>query len=248
MRKIFILVLLASGYQLQAQSFTELKMRNGQSAYDNAYTNWMLRYSSISGKGTATVSGFTANASIAEVDVEKGETSIYWENPWLGDLIWKLLHYSEPTTNTQVLTSGLLGWFQCYYNVISEDRLVVAPGVSFGDYIFGDNTAYTLEPNGYYLHIGPSVKASYLLNDSFWLDAFLNVDVGAGVKHNDDRNRYERVVGYPRPLFVNLNVNLVSTTRFFAGVRINQLVDRGSNNRSATRLDLSLGFRSLRYK
>jgi hypothetical protein len=232
----------------QAQSFTDLKMTNGQSAYDNVYTNYMLRYTSVSGKGTKSISGFTFNASIAEVDVEKGAGSLYWENVWLGDLIWRLANYNKPTANTQVFTSGLLGWFQFYVNVISEDRLIIAPGISTGDYIFGDNTAYTFEPNGYYIHIGPAVKASYLLNDSFWLDAFLNVDVGAGVKHSNDRSRHERIVGYPRPIFLNLTVNVVSTRRLFAGFRINQLVDRGDNKRSATRLDVNLGFRSLRFK
>lgn len=248
MKKLWILLLLASTQQLLAQSFTDLKMKNGQSAYDNAYTNWMLRYTSISGKGTSPINGFTVNASVAEVDVEKGEMSLYWENAWLGDLIWKIAHYNKPTENTQVFTSGLLGWFQAYYNVISEDRFILAPGISVGDYILGDNTAYTLEPNGYYLHIGPGVKSSYLLSDALWLDGFLNIDFGAAVKHRDDPNRYERVVGYPRPIFVNLTVNLVTTSRFFAGVRINQLVDRGDNKRSATRLDFNLGFRSLRYK
>lgn len=248
MKILSVLLLSVAALVTQAQSFTDLKMKNGQSAYDNVYTNYMLRYTSVSGKGTESIKGFTVNASIAEVDVEKGGGSLYWENAWLGDLIWKLANYNKPTTNTQVFTSGLLGWFQFYVNVVSEDRLIIAPGISAGDYIFGDNTAYTLEPNGYYIHIGPAVKASYLLNESFWLDGFLNVDIGAGVKHNDNRSRYERVVGYPRPIFLNLTVNVVSTRRLFAGFRVNQLIDRGDNKRSATRLDLNLGFRSLRYK
>ncbi len=247
MKCCFLLLIFFISCEVNAQSFTDLQTAKGRNPYDNAYVNWMLRYTSISGKGTTSVNGFTINASIAEVDHEKGEISFYWENPWAGDLIWRILNYGKSTTNTQVFTSGLLGWFQSYYNVVSEDRLIVAPGLSFGDYIFGDNTAYTLEPNGYYLHIGPAVKASYLLNKDVWLDGFLNWDIGAGVKHSSDRNRYERIVGYPRPFFVNLTVNVCTSKNIFGGIRINQLLDRGDNKRSATRVDFSIGYRRLRY-
>lgn len=247
MLRYLVVILFFICSEIQAQSFSSLETAKGRNPYDNVYTSWMLRYTAISGKGTATIKGFTFNASIAEVDHEKGEWSFYWENPWAGDLIWRLMNYSKPTTNTQVFTSGLLGWFQTYVNVVSQDRLIVAPGLSFGDYIFGDNTNYTLEPNGYYLHVGPAVKASYLINKDFWLDGFLNWDIGAAVKHNDDRNRYQREVGYPRPFFVNLNINLCTSKNFFGGIRINKLLDRGDNKKSATRLDFSIGYRRLRY-
>lgn len=247
MLRYFTILLCLMHTGIMAQSFSTLETAKGRDPYDNAYVNWMLRYTSVSGKGAENISGFTFNAAIAEVDHEKGEWSLYWENPWAGDLIWKLLNYNKSTTNAQVFTSGLLGWFQTYFNVVSEDRLIVAPGISFGDYIVGDNTSYTLEPNGYYLHVGPALKASYLLNKDFWLDGFLNFDIGAGVKHNDNRSRYQREVGYPRPFFVNLNINLCSTKNIFGAVRINQLFDRGDNKKSATRIDLSIGYRRLRY-
>lgn len=248
MNRILILLFSVVVATTHAQSFADLKTPKGRNAYDNAYTNWMLRYTSISGKGTESIGGLTVNASVAEVDCEVGETSIYWENAWLGDLIWRVAHFKESTTNAQVFTSGLLGWFQFYYNVYVQERLLVAPGLSTGDYIFGNNTAYTLEPNGYYIHVGPAVKVSYLLNDKFWIDSFLNWDIGAGVKHSNDRSRYERVVGYPRPFFVNLNINICSTSNLFAGLRVNQLLDRGDNHLSATRVDISLGYRALRFK
>jgi hypothetical protein len=253
MKNVLFVIALVLTTPAQAQSLAELKTRKDQHAYDNSYTNWMLRYTHLSGKNAEPLGGFTVNVSIGDVESEKGEVSFYYENVWLGDLLWQLFHLKDfkstvSRANRQVFTSGLLGWFHGYYNVVATDKLIIAPGISVGDYIFGDNTSYTIEPNGYYLHIGPGVKTSYLINDTMWLDAFLNLDYGAAVKHRDDPARYQREVGYPRPIFANLNVNFCTTYKVFAGLRVNQLIDRGDNHHSATRVDFSIGYRALRYK
>ncbi|MEY4929462.1 MAG: hypothetical protein RI909_186 [Bacteroidota bacterium] len=246
-----IFFLLACG-ALYGQSFLDMKDKKGHSLYEDNWFNWLARYTYVSGKNNEKYGGFTGNVSIRSAKAGKGEISVNYENVTLGDYIWMLANLKKSQKLDQAFGAGFLGWVQGYYNVVATDKLIVAPGASFGDYIFGSEfpteispSVLSNEPFGYYFAVGPSVKVSYLLNDSFWVDGILTADIpfakvnkgsGANVYHQD---------GYPHPWFVNVTGTLYHKSKLFFSVRVNQAIDRGGNDGSASRLDVSLGYQML---
>ncbi|MFN8335255.1 MAG: hypothetical protein U0U09_08990 [Cyclobacteriaceae bacterium] len=251
MKTIYAVLLFVAGcLTVSAQSFSELNNNKGDNAFISNWIHPMVRFTSVSPKYTEAYSGFTVNASFHINDYEKGSWRYDFENPTLGDMIFVLFNMNELDSRKtdQAFGSGFLGWHQTYVNVVATDRLLIAPGLSFGDYIFaskredeGTRGARIVDPAGYFLHIGPAVKASYVLTNSMWVDAFATYDIGFQVgKPSVD---YKATKGYPHPGFLNIGGKIHhAKLRLFGGIRITQLMDSGKYNDSATRVDISAGY------
>ncbi|GCC52645.1 hypothetical protein SanaruYs_28820 [Chryseotalea sanaruensis] len=228
------------------QSLSSLEDGRGNDVYESSSVGIFYRYTSNSGKYAPTVKGSTFNINVRKSEAGKGGRSWHFENPALGDIIWLLFNSDEVTNNVgQTFTSGLIGWHQAYWNVVAKDKLIIAPGFSAGDYIFGSGrdqgSPNILEPNGYYLYAGPAIKASYLLGDRAWIDGFFHWDITFSKLKNDD-GAYQNIDGYKYPHFIHLGATVYDRSRFFAGIKLVRLVDRGINNDRATRFDFSLGY------
>lgn len=147
----------------------------------------------------------------------------------------------DELTTEQAYGSGFFGWHQGYWNVVSTDRLLISPGITFGDYIFGSKRADGVmrEPQGYYFHLGPAFKATYVVTNQLWVDGYVHYDIG----FKAGKGTGEHVKGYPKPHFLNIGgtINHIPT-KLFGAIRVNTLIDRGVNADAGSRLDISAGF------
>jgi hypothetical protein len=233
---------------LYAQSFENLENRQGDNpfAYNGFYV--FLRYTHVSSKYTESYGGMTMNVSYRNDYYNKWEPSWHFENPTLGDLLFLLFNIDKMNgrETEQAYGSGFLGWHQVYLNAVARENLLLSPGISFGDYIFGSKRAApasprTLDPAGYFLHVGPAFKASYVINEQFWVDGYFHYDIG--FKVGSPSTDYQESANYEKPHFVNLAAEIHHTkSRLFAGLRLNTLLDRGVNKDRATRIDFSAGY------
>lgn len=252
MKSIRVVILLSLSYfTLHAQSFSELKNRKGDNAFTDNWIHLMGRFTSVSPKYTGSYSGFTINASFHRNVYDKWSWRYDFENPTLGDMIYLLFNINkkDEIEGQQAFGSGFLGWHQTYVNVVATDRLIIGPGLSFGDYIFASDreeapnggNAHILDPAGYFLHVGPAIKASYVVTENLWVDAFATYDIAFQVgKPSAD---YQATEGYPRPGFLNIGGKIHhAKLRMFGSARVTQLIDSGENEDGGTRLDISLGY------
>jgi hypothetical protein len=245
MKGLWLALFFCAGASTLAQTFEGLEDRRGNQVYDDYTINLFTRYTSFADPYNKTVSGFTVNMGYRVGSSRKGGVSYQFENPTLGDFIFVLFNWKKvkASNDDKSFGSGFFGWHQVYWNVIAKDRFILGTGLSLGDYIFGikkpNSDPAVLEPNGYYFHLGPALRASYLINDKMWVEGFVHNDIGfkAG-KPGGNQN----VKGYERPFFLNVGASLHSTSRFFGGFRVVKLIDRGVNDLTATRVDVSLGY------
>jgi hypothetical protein len=238
MKYLILFLAVGFGINASAQSFSELETKKGN-LYDSYTCGLLLRYTSFSDPYQETVKGLTANVAIRLGRSHRGGLSWDFENPTIGDFIYVLAHFKKATESTvdKSYGSGFVGWHQIYVNAVAKDRLIVAPGLSFGDYIFGIGLS---EPNGYYFHLGPAVKVSYLLTDKMWIEGFIHHDIG--FKTGKPGGAYQNIEGYEKPYFFNVGAKVFHTSRFFGGFRMSKLIDRGVNGMKATRIDVSVGY------
>lgn len=253
MKPVLTLLLILTICGLQAQTFLDMKDKKGRSLYEDNRFNWLARYTYVSGRYDEKFGGFTANVSIRSAKAGKGEISVNYENVTLGDFIWKIANLEKSEQLNLAFGGGFLGWVQGYYNVVATDKLIIAPGASLGDYIFGYEDAiqiapdvFSNEPFGYYFTVGPSVKVSYLLNDSFWVDGIFTTDIPYLKFNNNSGANVYHEEGYPNPWFASLTGTLYHKSKLFLSVRLNQAIDRGDNGAGTSRWDVSLGYQVLR--
>jgi hypothetical protein len=246
MKRLFLaLIFCAMASTSWAQTFEGLQDRKGNQVYDAFSINVFGRYTNFADPYNKTVSGITFNFGYRVGSSRKGGVSYQFENPTLGDFIFVLFNWKKvkASNDDKAFGSGFFGWHQVYWNVIAKDRFLLSPGISLGDYIFGINKPnsdpVTLEPNGYYFHAGPAIKASYLINDKMWVEGFLHNDIGFKAGKPSGK---QNIKGYERPFFLNFGATLYSKSRFFGGFRVAKLIDRGVNDLTATRLDVSVGY------
>ena len=246
-KNIFLLVsIMMIVGNLNAQTFNDYK------DFKDGWFKIYIRNTSANSTYTPNYSGFTANVGIRADKAEKWGIRTRYENPTLGDLIYAAVNLSEDikngTSTKEVYDDhahggGFFGWTQGYINVYASDKLLISPGISGGDYIFGsaynrNNTGKKdQDPRGYYVVAGPAIMASYAANKFFWIDAYINYDI-AVFKFQDtviDKD-------YPNPSFVSFGLDLYTDKKIFGGFRLNKIVDKGYNNNKSSRLDFSLGF------
>lgn len=232
------------------QSFDDLKSKKGDNAFGEDWLKVFVRRTSVNSKYTPNYSGFTVNLSLRNDKAEKWDFRTRYENPTLGDFIYSLVNLSKDlkngTSTKEVYDDhahggGFLGWFQAYINAVAKDKLLISPGITMGDYIFGSRYDMGMgtkdyDPNGYYLAVGPAIMASYVINKKLWVDGYVNYDIAVVKVKNDSVDP-----NYPKPSFLSVGADLNSVYKFFGGFRLNKVVDSGVNKETSSRLDISVG-------
>lgn len=252
MKKSILYFLIMCSVLAYGQSFEDLKDKKGRSLYEDNSFNLMLRYTHVKGKGGYNLGGLTGNVTIRGAKLGKGEFSGQYENVTLGDMIWTLSNLDRNKDLDQAFGAGWLGWFQGYYNVVATDKLIVSPGISLCDYIFGSKVqteiapgSFSNEPFGYYFTAGPSLRTSYLINKDFWIDGIATLDIPyVHFKHGTGSNTVTEK-SYPNPWFGNITGTVYHKSKLFLSIRLSQAFDRGDNGGNATRTDISLGYQFL---
>jgi len=236
-------------YAASGQSFSDLKTKDGLALYETRGTFWFLRYSTSSGKFVERVSVPTANFSLRWFSLGKGERSYSLEYPALGDLLALLWRRDLVTTNAgATLTCVLLGWHQTTWNLVSTDKTIIAPGISYGDYTYASGRPVTTslknvyEPFGWFLAAGGALRVTRLVGDNLWIDLEGRYDKSL-VTVSKRFELTNPIEGYPRPDFAALTLTVNHTSRLFASVRAVSLIDNGEIKDNATRLDFSIGYR-----
>ena len=239
-----------------AQSFSELKKKNGENPFTEDRIKLYARLTSVKSEYTPSYSGFTFNISISRNEYKKGNARIRYENPTLGDLIQGIpraikdvkgivndeqTHLTVNKWDDHSHGAGLFGWFQYYINATATKRLLISPGVSLGDYMYGSRYVKAGEnkedhdPYGYFFVAGPAIMASYVLSSSYWLDAYVNYDLSYAKVNNRGTK------DYPKPHFLTIGADFHTCSKLFIGARLNKMIDRGTNKDASSRFDLSAG-------
>ena len=240
---LFATFLLAGTY-LSAQSFSDLG-----DDYDERNLRLMIRGTYVKPYNDGRYGGWTVNGSLCMDNADKGGIRVRYENPTLGDGIWMLAYLVRkkewPETESGLQHAhgaGFIGWMQLYKNVVARDRFILSPGISIADYIIAveqrtpGSNAFTLDPAGYHFAAGVGLMGSYLVTDRMWIDAYSNFDFCFA------KAEYSHP-GYKKPAFVTYGVDVCHASGFYAGVRWNQLIDRGDNGITSLRTDISVGYR-----
>ncbi|MFC5282136.1 hypothetical protein [Pedobacter alpinus] len=250
LKQFLFLFLLLGSANLSAQSFDDLKRKNGKNAFEEDWLKVFVRYTSANSKYTPNYSGFTINVAIREDNSKKWGLRTRYENPTLGDLFYSIVNLSKDikngTSTKEVYDDhahggGFLGWYQVYLNAYTSGKLIISPGITMGDYIYGSrydkgNGKKDYDPNGYYFAVGPAIMASYVINKKLWLDGYINYDISVVKVKNDSVDP-----DYKKPSFMSIGADLNTTYKFFGGFRINKLIDKGINKDNSSRLDISFG-------
>lgn len=252
---LLALILSTACYAVVAQSFEDLENRRGDNAFEENGLEVFIRRTQVSAKYTDSFGGTTVNLRLRNEGFEQGDIRYHFENPTLGDMIFvvaKLVGGNDVMSgNTdQSFGSGFFGWHQTYSNVVARPNLLISPGISFGDYIFGSKRASSVSPTisarmvdpaGYFFHVGPALSVAYVITPSLWLDAYSHYDIG--FKASSPSSDYHKTDGYPRPHFLHVGANVHhARSRFFGGARMVHLFDRGEFKDAATRIDISVGY------
>lgn len=234
-------------------SFTNAQTFEG---LDRAFTDWnwelMIRRTQVNTKNTIDYGGTTFNMRFRFDDYQKGGMRWHFENPTLGDMLWvvaRLINKKDmPNQNSngaeQAFGSGFFGWHHITWNAVAQDRLLISPGISLGDYIFASQRAggVTLEPAGYYFHIGPALRASQMLGDNLWLDVHTRFDI-TGRAGKSSAVAPPDGAKYKNPAFFGLGATVNHAGSHLAlSCNYTKMIDRGANKDSASRIDISLGF------
>lgn len=261
MRTKLTIILLVLANLAFGQSFSTLKNSKGDNPMDKRGVRLFARYTSVSSKHNGSYGSPTINISFKNDNHGQWEKRIRYENPTLGDLIRgvpaairdiKAIRDDDATTITtnkwenHAHGGGIVGWFQYYLNVVARDQFILSPGVSFGDYIYTSkqNTGVMAgkinDPAGYFLDVGPAIMASYLVSEKLWIDGYVNYDISV-YRVSGPSADYTETPGYQKPHFLTVGADLNTNTRWFGGVRMNRLIDKGTFKDRSSRLDISIG-------
>ncbi|MBC8053404.1 MAG: hypothetical protein H7Y13_10095 [Sphingobacteriaceae bacterium] len=249
---LLIFFIALSGYS-EAQTFASLQKKSGNNPMTVDMFKLYVRQTSVSTKYNGNYGGLTINIGLRDDNFKKWQKRMRYENPTLGDFFYgipkavrdvkKVVNDEQDQIKANTGSDhghggGFFGWMQYYVNIVAKDRLLISPGVSFGDYIYGSQTkdAYNFrqDPYGYFLTAGPSVMASYLINKKMWVDGYATYDISYLKAENGDNP-------YPKPTFLTVGADLYTTSKLFGGIRLNTLQDKGSNKDKSTRIDFSIG-------
>ena len=251
---LIFLILLVSGVA-EAQSFENMpETRKGKNPF--VHFNWelYLRRTQVSSAFVQSYGGTTFNVKFRADAFEKGDWRYHFENPTLGDLFYMIGSYfkknNAPATDKgdMAFGSGFFGWHQIYWNVVAQEKLLISPGLSMGDYIFSSrrptsptqNDSHITDPAGYFFHAGPALMVTKLVGETLWVNAYTRYDLTARAgKPSAD---YTGVNGYKNPHFLGLGASAQhGKSHLCGGINYTHLIDRGGNKDSASRVDISVG-------
>lgn len=241
-----------------AQSFEALRDNKGKNPFTDRWGALLVRGTHLSGKYTEGLTAATINVMLRSYRYHKWGGHYRFENMLLGDGLYTIVRgfkranegKTRVTTDRseQTISSGWVGAHQFNYNAIAQPRLLVAPGISAGDYTIatkratnGQTGSQITDPAGYYFYAGPSVKTSLLLTDKIWLDGFVNYDFTL-VKVANPTKDYTENPDYPLPTLLTIGVEVSTTQRLYGAFRYIGMLDAGSNKDKGNRIDLSFGY------
>ena len=249
MKRSLILLFTVVLFSASGQSFADLKTKDGIALFETKGNFWFLRYTTSSGKFVERVSVPTVNYAMRRFAIGKGKRSYSWEYPTAGDLLSLLWRTDLVTSNAgATLSSLLVGWHQATWNVVSAQKTIIAPGISFGDYTYASgrpidtNPKNVYEPFGWFLAAGGALRVSQVVGENMWIDLEGRYDKSL-VTMSKKFDLTNPIEGYPRPDFMAFTVTVNHTSRLFAAVRMVNLIDNGEINDKATRIDVSVGYR-----
>lgn len=248
-RLALIVLLTMIGGAVSAQSFENMpENRNGKNPFVHYGWELYLRRTDVNAKYTPSYGGFTFNFAYRADAFEKGDWRWHFENPTLGDMLWSLARtikgkkMSNDDGSEQAFGSGFFGWHQITWNVVAQDKLLVSPGIAFGDYIFATRRpgGTTLDPAGYFFTAGPSILVSKLFTETLWLDMHARYELSA--RAGKPSGAYEATEGYKKPHFFGVGASLKhGKSHLVGGVNYTHMIDRGANKDAASRIDVSVG-------
>lgn len=229
MNKFYLLLsLFFVALDSSAQSFAKLKDKKGNNPFSEDIFKIYGRFTSVNSEFTEDYSGFTFNVGLRNDKYEKGEFRTRYENPSLGDFIYVAINISNDIKNgvaekqkydDHAHGGGFLGWFQAYMNVVAKDKILVSPGITLGDYIYGSTYdkapagRQKYDPYGYYLAAGPAVMVSFLATNKIWIDGYVNYDIAFLKVKNDSVDP-----NYQKPAFLTVGADLNTTSKLFGGI------------------------------
>jgi len=139
-------------------------------------------------------------------------------------------------------------WHKLAINALATDKLLISPGISFGDHMLATETwtsagKKVLDPSGYYFFAGPYLMASYVINNKMWVDAYMNYDITFTKAANPDKG-YDKNENpdYPLPALFFIGANVYANFGVFAGIKIAKMKDTGSLKNTGSRIDFTLGY------
>lgn len=272
-KNILLSILIAiCGYQVAtAQSFDDLTTNSGKNLFSEGRLMLNIRYSTITSQSETYKDVLdnekifpTINLAIASDNADKWGLRWSFENPMVGDgLAYLVRGFGALKTEgenvadvagkyVQTFSALLIGWHHFNMNVVATDKLLISPGISAGDMqltttIPSQRFSHNEErkdPAGYFLYAGPSLRMSYVLTSSLWVDVFANYDfmLTRGFKPSQNYGK-DDYPDYPLPTTLFYGANVYSTTRLYGGFRVGKMTDKGVHGNHAQRVDVSLGVR-----
>lgn len=142
----------------------------------------------------------------------------------------------------------IIGWHNHAINVVSTDPFNLAIGGHWGDYFLayepydpGSTNSFgtAKEPGGWYGALGPAAMVDVNLFNV--LDLHLEGAYAFTAKFMDAKDmEFDR--DYPKPHFINLNLELRGNFPIYGGFEHVRSINRGTNPFNASRSDVFIGF------
>lgn len=238
-----------------AQSFSDLETKKGKNKFKDGWLKVAYRHTSLNGKYTNKFSGSTFDVAMRFDKYTPWALRYSFEYPVLGDLVFAVAQEVKNLNNgtnieglNQTISSGWLGWQKLAINAFTRDRIIISPGISFGDHIIASETwppagRKIVEPSGYYFFAGPYIMASYVINKKMWVDAYMNYDI-TFVKATNPPSYYDKdeFPNYPLPTLLFVGANVYTTLGFFTGIKVAKMKDTGALKNTGSRVDFTLGY------
>ena len=259
MRKTFLFFLLMNTVvhsQTSIENFTYLGEQYGDNesylGFNPTFT--MLRNKVAPYPERHKVNALSFDFNYKSVDTDRGGIRLNFNNKGIGDLVSLTRSVAKGEKDSYVeettYLGTLIGQIDLDINVNKPDgRVQYSIGVSHTDYIYAGrytldslNGQFTLNPQGWYLTVGPHLMINAVLSD------FLQAELSGGYGFTYARpinveDAYQPNAFYPDPDFANVKLELQSKWGFYACGHYSWINNRGPIPSSGKRLDLFLGFR-----
>jgi hypothetical protein len=259
MRVCFVFLILLSitaQSQTSVESFTYLGERYGANESYLGFnpTLSMLRNKVAPFPERHTVNALSFDFNYKSVNTDKGGIRLNFNNKGIGDLVslTRSVAKGQKDSNVEETTylGTLIAQIDLDINVNKPDgRVQYSIGASHTDYLYAGrytvdslNGQFTLNPQGWYLTVGPHLMVNAVLTD------FLLAEISGGYGFTYARpisveDAYQPDAVYPIPGFGNVKLELQSKWGVYACGHYSWITNKGPIPSAGKRLDLFIGFR-----
>lgn len=202
------------------------------------------------------ISAYTMYFDLRHYRLDAGRASFYYSNQLLGDMLLLLQRTIANPANANravgsSLSSGLIGWINWGWNLSRAGSVQPFVGLNLNDYFLTStyeadtiptsNNWGTYEPQGYYFAAGPMLGVRAALGKIALLEARTTYSLSylraASISYAFRDN------AYPKPHFVQMQLDLLTKWGFFATLQHHRMLNRGPAPNTTRRWDGTLGFR-----